>query len=163
MYFSEKRRAKKREIFRVGRQKKSASDVRKPNLRKMRCTDYFSAGASAVSAHFSQAQAASPSAAFSHFSQVHSPSAHFPQHSPSHLPQHSFSHFSHCSQQAFSSVAAAFFLQLPQQPTIATAAIRTTNEKIFFITFNVLNVRTYVQRTKLDDCEKKSKFYRKFR
>jgi hypothetical protein len=105
------------------RTKKSASDTRKPNLRTMRLPDYFSAGASAGAT-----SAGAASAAASHFSHAQaSPSAHLPQHSPA------FSHCSHFSQHAFSSAAAFFLLQLPQQPTIATAATRTTNEKIFFI------------------------------
>lgn len=107
-------------------QKKSASETRKPNLRAMRLPDYFSAGASA-GATSAAASAGAASAAASHFSQAQaSPSAHLAHSS-------AFSHCSQFSQHAFSSAAAFFLLQLPQQPTIATAATRTTNEKIFFI------------------------------
>ena len=56
----------------------------------------------------------------------------------------SASHFASQPAQAEASVAAAaaplsaaFLFELPQQLTIATAAITTTKEKIFFITSNV--------------------------
>ena len=45
----------------------------------------------------------------------------------------SASHFASQPAQAEASVAAAFLFELPQQLTIATAAMTTTKEKIFFI------------------------------
>ena len=94
--------------------------------------NYFSGAGAASSAGASAGASAASAGAASASAALHS------------------SHFSHCSQQAFSSAAAAFFLQLPQQPTIATAATKTTNERIFFIAFDKLKLEHMFDRKSMD-------------